>query len=418
MSDEPFDSIDYFRTKDLIDDPYPYFEHLRDQCPVTKEPYHDVYMVTGYDEAVEIYHDQATFSACNSAIGPFAKFPVPLEGDDVTEIIEAYRDDLPFGDQLPTFDPPKHTAQRGLLMRLITPKRLKENEASLRRLADNQIDRFHARGECEFVGEYAQPYTMLVIADLLGVPEEDHEEFLEKLIHTGHIEMTHSPLEYLYAQFTSYIENRRREPVDDVMTGLATATFPDGSLPPVEDVMKIASNLFAAGQETTARLLGSALQTLGEHPELQQQLRDDRNLVPAFVEESLRLEPPINGTFRLSRTPTTVRDTEIPAGSTVMILPAAANRDPREFEHPDQLRLDRQNARQHIAFGHGIHTCAGAPLARAEANVSLQRLLDRTADIRISDSHHGPAGARHWEYTPTWMLRGHDRLHLEFTPVA
>jgi cytochrome P450 len=158
--------------------------------------------------------------------------------------------------------------------------------------------------------------------------------------------------------------------------------------------------------------------TLGENPDLQQRLRDDRSLVPAFIEESLRLEPPINGTFRLSRTPTTVRDTEIPAGSTVMVLPSAANRDPREFEDPDELRLDRGNARQHIAFGHGIHTCAGAPLARAESNVSLQRLLDRLGDIRISDAHHGPAGDRHWEYTQTWMLRGHDRLHLEFTPIG
>jgi cytochrome P450 len=418
LSNDQFDSIDFFRTQDLIDNPYPYFEHLRGQCPVVKEPHQDVYMVTGYDEAIEIYHDQATFSSCNSAIGPFARFPVPLEGDDVTEIIETYRDGLPFGDQLPTFDPPKHTAQRGLLMRLITPKRLKENEEALRRLADKQIDRFQARGACEFVGEYAGPYTLLVIADLLGVPEEDHEEFLEKLMHNDHLEMTHSPLEYLYAQFTGYIEDRRRQPRDDVMTGLATATFPDGTLPPVEDVMKIASNLFAAGQETTARLLGTAVQTLGERPELQQQLRDDRSLVPAFIEETLRMEPPINGTFRLSRTPTTVRDTKIPAGSTVMVLPAAANRDPREFEHPDELRLDRDNARQHIAFGHGIHTCAGAPLARAESNVSLQCLLDRLADIRISEAHHGPAGARHWDYTPTWMLRGHDQLHLEFTPIG
>jgi cytochrome P450 len=237
-------------------------------------------------------------------------------------------------------------------------------------------------------------------------------------MHNDHIEMTHSPLEYLYAQFTRYIEDRRREPGDDVMTGLATATFPDGTLPPVEDVMKIASNLFAAGQETTARLLGTALQTIGEDPELQQRLRHDRDLVPVFIEETLRLEPPINGTFRLSRTPTTVRDTAIPAGSTVMVLPAAANRDPREFERPDELRLDRENARQHIAFGHGIHTCAGAPLARAEATVSILCLLDRMQDIRISEPHHGPVGARRWEHTPTWMLRGHDRLYLEFTPVG
>jgi cytochrome P450 len=418
MSDSKLDSIDFFRTDELTADPYPYFEHLRLQCPVTKEPHHGVFMVTGYDESVAIYHDQVTFSNCNSAIGPFARFPVPLEGDDVTELIETHRDALPFSDQIPTFDPPKHTAQRGLLMRLITPKSLKESEDSLRTLADDQIDRFHARGQCEFVSEYANPYTLLVIANLLGVPEEDHVEFLRRLTHKSDLTMTHKPLEFLYEQFTGYIEDRRRQPRDDVMTGLATATFPDGTLPPVDDVMRIASNLFAAGQETTGRLLGTCLKILGDRPELQQQLRDDRTLVSAFIEETLRLEPPIKGTFRLSRVPTSVDEIEIPAGSTVMVLPSAANRDPREFEQPDELRLDRANARQHIAFGHGIHTCAGAPLARAETNMSIQRLLDRLGDIRISEAHHGPADDRHWDFTPTWMLRGLEQLHLEFTPVG
>jgi cytochrome P450 len=417
VSDVDFDAINYFRTDALTADPYPYWDHLRSQCPIMKEPFKDVYMVTGYDEAIAIYHDQATFSNCNSAIGPFAKFPVPLEGDDVTDIIETHRDSLAFGDQLPTFDPPKHTAHRGLLMRLITPKRLKENEAFMRRLADRQIDGFHAAGECEFINDYAGPYTLLVVADLLGVPEADHEQFLQQLMHQSHLEMTHKPLEYLYEQFTTYIEDRRRNPGDDVMTGLATATFPDGTLPPVDDVMRIAANLFAAGQETTARLLSTSLQILGERPDLQRQLRDDPGLIPPFVEEALRLESPIKGTFRLSRVPITIGETEIPAGKTVMVLPGAANRDPREFEHPNDLRLDRTNGRQHIAFGHGVHTCAGAPLARAEANVSLQRLLARTTDIRISETHHGPAEARRWRYSPTWMLRGLEELHLEFTPV-
>jgi cytochrome P450 len=418
VSDSPFDSIDFFHTDALTDDPYPYFDNLRGHCPITKETHRDVYMVTGYDEAIAIYHDQETFSNCVSAIGPFAKFPVALEGDDITDIIEQNRDALPFSDQIPSFDPPKHTAQRGLLMRLITPKRLKENESFLQQLAERQIDQFHPHGKCEFIGEYAGPYTLLVIADLLGVPETDHAAFLEHLTRHSDLTMSHKPLEYLYEQFTGYIEDRRRTPRDDVMTGLATATFPDGSLPPVGDVMRIASNLFAAGQETTARLLGTALQILGDRPELQQQLRDDRGLIPAFIEETLRLESPIKGTFRLSRVPTVVRDTEIPAGSTVMVLPSAANRDPLEFEEPGVLRLDRPNGRQHIAFGHGIHTCAGAPLARAEANVSLQRVLDRMGDIRISESHHGPSDARRWQYSPTWMLRGHDALHLEFTPIS
>jgi cytochrome P450 family 150 subfamily A5 len=418
MNDADLDSIDYFKTDALTDDPYPYWDHLRTRCPVSKEPFRDVYMVTGYDEAIAVYHDQATFSNCNSAIGPFARFPVPLEGNDVSGIIETYRDRIPFSDQLPTFDPPKHTAHRGLLMRLITPKRLKENEAFLRELADRRIDTFHARGECEFVGEYAGPYTLLVIADLLGVPEADHDDFVEHLMAHHELKMSHKPLEYLYERFTSYIEDRRAEPRGDVMTGLATATFPDGSLPPVDDVMRIAANLFAAGQETTARLLSTSLLILGDRPELQQQLRDDRSLVPAFVEEALRLESPIKGTFRLSRVPTTVGGTEIPAGSTVMVLPGAANHDPREFACPGELRLDRPNGRQHIAFGHGLHTCAGAPLARAEANVSLQRVLDRMEDIRIADSHHGPVGDRRFEFSPTWMLRGLENLHLEFTPVT
>ena len=295
---------------------------------MTQEPFQHVFMVTGYDEAIAAYHDQATFSNCNSAIGPFAKFPVPLEGDDITEIIETYRDELPFGDQLPASRPAQAHGPARLLMRLITPKRLKENEEFMVVLADRQIDTFHAAGECEYIGEYASPYTLLVIADLLGVPEEDQPQFLEKLMHKEHLSLEHSPLSYLWEQFTAYIEERRREPRDDVMTGLALATFPDGTLPPVEDVMKIASNLFAAGQETTARLLGSALKVIGERPELQQQLRDDRDLVPGFIEEMLRLESPIKGTFRLAKMPTTIAGTEIPAGSTVMVLPCRGQPGP------------------------------------------------------------------------------------------
>ena len=115
------DEIDFFRGVELLADPYPYFESLRSRCPVQREPHHDVMMVTGYEEAIAVYHDAATFSSCTSVTGPFPGFPVPLEGDDVSELIEQHRDEVPFSDQLPCFDPPKHTAHRALLMRLITP---------------------------------------------------------------------------------------------------------------------------------------------------------------------------------------------------------------------------------------------------------------------------------------------------------
>ncbi|MGC9542100.1 cytochrome P450 [Streptomyces sp. UG1] len=426
--DEPsddIDAIDFFRDDGLVADPYPYFDALRARCPVHREPHHDVVMVTGYDEAVEVFQDSRTFSSCVSVTGPFPGFPVPLEGDDVSDLIERHRDELPMSDQLPTLDPPVHTAHRGLLMRLITPKRLKQNEAAIWEIADRLLDTFLAREEGEFISEFAGPFTLLVIADLLGVPEEDREEFLDRLQRrpqagggigsTGDDTLAHSPLEFLYGRFTHYIEDRRREPREDVLTGLATATFPDGSLPEAADAVRVAANLFSAGQETTVRLLSSALKVIAERPDIQRLLRDERDRIPNFVEETLRMESPVKGDFRLSRVPATVGGVDVPAGTTLMVVNGAANRDPRRFEDPGAFDPARPNARHHVAFGRGIHTCPGAPLARAEARVAIERLLDRTTDIRISERVHGPAESRRYQYLPTYILRGLTHLGLEFT---
>jgi len=415
-------AMDFFRDERLVENPYPYFEALRRQCPVVREPHHDVMMVTGWDEAVAVFNDAETFSSCISVTGPFPGFPVPLEGDDVTELIEQHRDELPFSDQLPTLDPPTHTNHRALLMRLITPKRLKENEDAMWMLADRVLDDFLVGGQGEFIRGFAAPFTLFVIADLLGVPDADRDDFVQNLHRNvggglGSTEgesLAHSPLEFIYGRFATYIEDRRREPRDDVLTGLATATFPDGSIPDVADVVRVATNVFSAGQETTVRLLGSALKIMAENPDVQHLLRKDRSRIPNFIEETLRLESPVKGDFRLSRVPTAVGGVDMPAGTTVMVLQGAANRDPRRFEEPDRFDPARKNARQHLAFGRGIHTCPGAPLARAETRVGIERLLDRTADIRICERLHGPADNRHYHYVPTYILRGLTELHLEF----
>jgi cytochrome P450 len=422
---DDFAEMDFFRDQRLVENPYPYYEALRQQCPVTRENHHGVTMVTGWDEACAVLNDAEKFSSCISVTGPFPGFPVPLEGDDITELIEQHRDELPFSDQLPTLDPPTHTNHRGLLMRLITPKRLKENEDAMWVLADRVLDSFLAPGEGDFIKGFAGPFTLLVIADLLGVPEEDRDQFVNNIREnsgggiggTGEKALAHSPLEFLYATFADYARDRRREPRADVLTGLANATFPDGSLPDVEDVARVAANIFSAGQETTVRLLGAALQTIGERPDIQQQLRKDRSLIPNFIEEALRIESPVKGDFRLSRVPVTVGDVDLSAGTTVMVLAAAANRDPRRFDDPATFDLARKNARQHIAFGRGIHSCPGAPLARAETLVAIERLLDRTSDIRINERVHGPADERRYRYLPTYILRGLAELHLEFTPA-
>lgn len=422
-----YDAVDFFTDDSLVTNPYPYFDYLRDQSPVLRESHHDVVMVTGYQEALEVYRDTETFSSCTSVTGPFPGFPVPLEGDDVSALIEQYRDQLPMSDQLITHDPPVHSNDRALLMRLITPSRLKENEEFMWKLADRQIaEMLEGKDQCELLRSFAGPFAMLVIADLLGVPEEDRVEFRAVLNRGEHSvgssnpdeAMTSNPLEFLYHKFTHYIEDRRRNPRDDVLTGMATATYPDGSTPEVSDTVPVAANLFAAGQETTVRLIAAALRLLGDRSDLQALLREERGLIPNFIEETLRLEGPVKGDFRLSRVPTKIGGVDIPAGATVMVLNAAANRDPRRFENPHEFQIDRKDARQHIAFGYGVHACPGAPLARAETRISLERLLDHLSDIRISESEHGPPGSRRYEYAPTYILRGLQALHLEFTRVA
>jgi cytochrome P450 len=421
-----WENIDYFGDEALVEDPYPYFEALRSACPVLPLPHLGVVAVTGYDEATQIYRDVDTFSSCNSVIGPFVTFPVPLEGDDVGATIDQYRDQLPMNEHMVTMDPPDHTRERALLMRLITPKRLKENEAFMWRLADQQLDEFVADGHCEFIGAYAQPFAMLVVADLLGVPEADHRRFREGfglLGAPGEVgagpkgDVGLNPLGWLDDWFGEYVEDRRRAPRHDVLTDLALATYPDGTTPDVIAVVRTATFLFAAGQETTARLLAGALRYLAEQPALQDELRAHPEHIPGFLEEVLRLESPVKTDFRLSRRATTVGDVDIAAGTPVMVLNGAANRDPRRFECPAEFRIDRANAQSHIAFGRGNHSCPGGPLARAEGRVSLERILDRTRDIRLSAEHHGPPDNRRFQYTPTWVLRGLDKLHLEFTPV-
>ena len=326
-----------------------------------------------------------------------------------------------------TMDPPHHTDARSILSRLLTPKRLKENEDFMWRLADRHIDEFIADGKCEFLAAYAKPFSLLVVADLLGVPESDHEDFRQAFGAMGegtniggldHEVIAVNPLAWADEKFSRYIEERRENPRDDVLTSIATAKYPDGSTPEVVDVVRTATFLFAAGQETTAKLLGAAMRILGDRPDIQQQLRDDRSLIPVFVEECLRMDSPVKSVFRMARKTTTLGDTPVPAGTTVMVSPGAANRDPNRFENPHEFSLDRKNVREHIAFSRGIHSCPGAPLARVEGRVSIERLLDRLGEISVDEEKHGPIDARQYVYEPTFILRGLTEMNIEFTPVG
>jgi cytochrome P450 len=419
-----FETVDFFTDESLVPDPYPYFDYLRSKCPATSATPLNVLAVTGYEEALAVYKDPA-FSSCVSVAGPFSGLPFGSDGaDDVTELIEQHRDKVPMAEHITSQDPPLHTRTRGLLNKLITPKRLKENEDFMWRLADRQLDTFIERGKCEFLADYAKPFSLLVIADLLGVPLGDHDEFKAAFAKETVGELgkeaptSHNPLEWLNDKFYSYIEDRRREPREDVLTELAQAKYPDGSTPEIVDVMNLSTFLFAAGTETTTKLVSSAMRIIGENREFEASLRDDRSKIPAFLEETLRMESPVKAHFRLARTSTTIGDVKVPAGTTVMLLPGACNRDKRKFDDPNTFRADRPNVREQIAFIRGVHSCPGAPLARTEGRISLNRILDRMMDITISEQHHGPAEDRRFTYEPTFIMRGLNELHIEFTPVT
>ena len=415
------ENADFFTDAALCENPYPFFDRLRAKGRLSFDPHFNVAMVTGYEEALAVFNDAENFSACNAVGGPIPPVPFVPEGDDISPQISRFRDEMPSSDLLVTYDRPEHPPARSLLMRLFTPRRLRENEVYLRGLCDRMTEETLLRGKAEIVSELGNPYATLVIADLLGIPVEDREIFRNRLnavpAPIGEADpqsYAQNPLAFLHESFTAYIEERRATPRGDVLTDLATAKYPDGSTPSVIEVVRVAVNLFAAGQETTARLLATALRIIAEDTALQARLRAEPALIPNFVEEVLRLEGPIKGVFRLTRKTTTIGDVKLKAGTTVMLAIPSINRDPARNERPDEIAMDRQGLREHLAFGRGIHTCPGAPLARVEVRVMLETLLKHASKITVSEAHHGTASDRRFEYAATYLIRGLNALHLEF----
>ena len=421
-------AVDFFSDPAVSQDPYEYWDYLRQQGPVTREPHYGVVAVTGYQEVMAAFKDHQSFSAVNAIGGPFPPLPFTPEGDDISAQIEAHRHQFPIYEHMVVMDPPAHDKARSLLSKLLTPRRLKENEEYMWKLVDSSIDAIIDKGRCEFLTEYAKPFATSAIIDLLGVPVGDRPEFLAALgaerpegNRVGALDgepVGLDPLQYLDDKFVGYLAERRRAPQDDVLSGMATAVYPDGSTPELIEVAKPATFLFAAGQETVTKLLSAAVQTLGDRPEYQQMLRDNPEGIPTFIEEALRMHSPTKIDFRLVRRTTTLGGVHLPAGTIVMLCLGAANRDPLKFEDPHEFRPDRKNVREHIAFGRGIHTCAGAPLARVEGQITVRRMLERMSDIRIDESVHGPAGHRSYTYEPTFLLRGLTQLRIEYTRSA
>ncbi len=419
---------DYFTDHDVLLDPYAYFEAIRAAGPVFRMPGRDVVIVTGFKESAAVLLNTADFS---SIINPEPLTPltfVPV-GDDISEQIANAKAANPTLELLVTYDGDRHTAARSLLNPLFTPSRLKANEAFMRHFADAMVREMVAQGSCELINKVATPYVTLVVADLLGVPDEDRQKFRDVIDAgppPGNMDVTDAEqgapqgsqaLMFMAGFFFQYLSDRRANPRDDVMTELALGKYPDGTTPDLVEAVKSAMFLFAAGQDTSAKLIGNAMRFLCERQDLQQQLREDRSLIPGFIEEAMRLEGSTKATFRLSKRRTKIGDMEIPAGQRVVIAVPAANRDPLRWDDPAEFRIGRPRIKEHLGFGRGAHTCVGAPLARVEVAVLLDCFLEQTRSITLSHAHHGPAEARRIDYEPSFIIRGIDKLFVEFDPA-
>ncbi len=416
MTAEP----DYFTDPAVLLDPYAYFESIRARGPVVQLEARDMIMITGHEEALAVLRNQEDFSSA-TVLGPTVALPFIPEGDDISDQIENHRAALEGPSLMVAYDGARHTQVRGLLNRLFVPSRLKANEEFMHAFAGELANEAVARGSCELISSIATPLVTLVIADLLGVPAEDREKFRDAIdsgptagdINAAGEMQANSALIFMGGFFMQYMIDRRANPRADVLSDLAQATYADGTTPDLIELVKAAVFLFAAGQDTSAKLIGNAMRVLCEDQSLQQRLRDDKSLIPAFVEEMLRIEGSTKATSRLAKRTTTVGGVEIKAGTQVVIAFAAANRDPRRWEAPSELRIGRPKAIEHLAFGRGAHVCAGAPLARVEVRVMLEHLLAKTSSITLSEQHHGPAGARRFEYEPSNIIRGLEALHVE-----
>ncbi len=372
------------------EDPYPIYARLREEKPVYQEPEFGTYVLTRFADVYGALRDHETFSSAQG-ISPGLQSGA---GALMTTII--------------TTDPPRHSRLRALVNRSFAPRVLANLEPWLVGLVDSLIDEFPASGEVDVVPALTVPLPVTAIARLLGVPQEDGDRFKQwsdavvGATDRQIPEEERQKIREMMRYFAAAIATRRESPQQDLVSTIAFAEVDGERLTDLE-MLGFCLLLLIAGNETTTNLLSNVLNVLSQRPDLWDQLRVDPSLIPSAVEEALRYESPVQMLFR-----TTTRDVElhgllVPEGAKVAVAYAAANRDPREFPEPDDFRLDRELS-SHLAFGHGIHYCLGAPLARLETRVALERLVARFRHVEQA----GGAPRR----VPSAILRGFGSLPL------
>lgn len=417
---------DFYTDPDILVDPYAYFEEVRKHGPIYQPPGRDYLIVTGFAEAIEIFRNTTDFSASIALQGAACPLSFTPEGPDISDQLEAHRSEILGHELLVNLDDNPHTNLRALVNRLFIPSRLKANEEFITRYSEELVGNAVAKGGCELISEIATPFVTLVVADLLGVPAEDRQFFMDVIKDSpppgslNSSENTHEianhPLIVMGAYFKDYIQERIDNPRDDILSELAHSTYPDGTKPSLDELVNLATFMFGAGQDTSAKLIGNAMRYIVDEPGLQSRLREDRSLIRLMLEEVLRLEGSSKITARLARKDTTVGGVRIPAGTRIAIALAAISRDPRRWDRPNEFLIGRPRIMEHLSFGRGAHTCAGAPLARVEVRVLMEKFFEHTSHIDFDETKHGTKGNRKLDFEPSFIVRGLSELHVTLAP--
>lgn len=362
-------------------DPYPAYRRLRERAPIVRMPLLGAWLVTRYAD-VEMVLRERRFSANRDDLLVMKLLRRSTRQEpDLLNLVDH---------NLLMIDPPRHTRLRGLVNKAFTPRRVEQLRPRVEVLVEELLDRVAPRGEMELIRDLAAPLPVIVIAELMGVPPEDRDqlvrrsdelvELLDPLSGREGLDPPKRASRALAEYFRGLLAERRREPRDDLLSAMLAAEEQGERLQEGE-LLSLCELILAAGNETTRNLIGNGVLALIRHPEERKRLQEEPALLPSAVEEFLRFDGPIQMTDRVATEDCEIGGQRIRAGQLVGVLLGSANRDPERFADPDRLDVGRGDNR-HLAFGHGLHFCLGAGLARLEAQVAIGALLRRFPDFR------------------------------------
>ncbi|MGN5630712.1 cytochrome P450 family protein [Streptomyces sp. AC154] len=387
--------VDLRGVADFIANPYPYYEKMRAAGPVHSartDEFDRVWLVVGYDEGRSVLADQRFGKDWRTLPGQTGM------GD-------------PINANMLEMDAPDHTRLRKLVAREFTARRIEALRPRVRQITDGLLDAMVPAGRADLVDAFAFPLPITVICELIGVPDLDRDAF--RLLSNGVVSPAGATEEGDAARamggyLAELIEDKRRSPGEDLLSALIAARYEDEDALSPDELVGMAFLLLVAGHETTVNLISNGVRALLEHPDQLAALRADFGLIDGAVEEMLRYDGPVEAaTFRFARETVPIGSATIAEGDSVLVALAGADRDPARYPEPDRFDI-RRDAQGHLAFGHGIHFCLGAPLARMEGRIAVRALLERCPGLELDPD----AGEPDW--LPGMLIRGTRKLPVRW----